>query len=114
MNVEKFCEELWGGVKVSSNWEISRSPRNSFWASLTNRPTGVELLNGVEGLPGYSCQSNSEYRWSYRGSQSVSDNVHAQKGNNPDHQLRSQISTQFLRKLECGDSQDVGLEAATI
>ena len=24
--------------------------------------TGVELLNGFEGLPGYSVQSNSEYR----------------------------------------------------
>jgi hypothetical protein len=75
---------------------------------------GVELLNGVEGLPAYSFQSNSEYHQSSRGSQSVGDNVHAQKGNNPDHQLRPQIHTQFLRKLECRDSQDVGLEAATI
>ena len=62
MNVEKFCDELWGGVKVSSNWEISRSPRNSFWASLTGQTTGVELLDGNEGLPARSFQPNSEYR----------------------------------------------------
>jgi len=50
----------------------------------------------------------------YHGSQTAGDNVRGQKGNNPDRQLRPQILPKFLRKLECGDSQDVGLEAATI
>ena len=49
-----------------------------------------------------------------RGSQTVGDNLHGQKGNNPDRQLRSPILSKFLRKLGCNDSQDVGLEAATI
>jgi hypothetical protein len=49
-----------------------------------------------------------------RGRQTASDNVRSQKGNTPDRQLRSQISSQFQRKSGCGDSQDVGLEAATI
>jgi len=44
----------------------------------------------------------------------VSDNIHRQKENNPDRQLRSQISAQFERKLDCCDIQDVGLEAAII
>ena len=114
MNVEKFCDELWGGVKVSSNWEISRSPRNSFWASLVYQSAGVELLNGDGELPACPPQSNSEYRRCRHGSQSVCDNVHRQKGNNPDRQLRSPMASQFLRKLGCNDSQDVGLEAATI
>jgi hypothetical protein len=49
-----------------------------------------------------------------RGSQSVGDNFHGRKGNSPDRQLRSQIESKFLRKSNCKDSQDVGLEAATI
>jgi len=114
VNVEKFCDELWGGLKVSSNWEISCSPRNSFWTSLTNHPPGVELLDGEGVLPGCPLQPNSEYWRLCRGSKSVGDNVHAQKGKNPDRQLRSQIIPQFLRKSECCDSQDVGSEAATI
>jgi len=51
---------------------------------------GVELLNGNEGLPGYSSQSNSEYHVDYPGSESASDNVRRQNGNNLDRQLRSQ------------------------
>ena len=114
MNVEKFCEELWGGVKVSSNWEISRSPRNSFWASLTNYPAGVELLDGDGELPACPLQPNSEYCGFYRGSQSVGDNVHAQKGKNPNRQLRPPSWAECIRKSVFRDSQDVGLEAATI
>jgi len=49
-----------------------------------------------------------------RGSQTVGDNLHGREGNNPDRQLRSPIVSQFLRKLGSRDSQDVGLEAATI
>lgn len=49
-----------------------------------------------------------------RGSQTAGDNLRGQEGNNPDRQLRSLIMPQLLRKLGCRDSQDVGLEAATI
>jgi hypothetical protein len=75
---------------------------------------GVELLNGSRGLPDYLLQSNSEYHRAYPGRQSVGDNVHGQKGNNPDRQLRSQITSKCIRKLSFYDSGDVGLEAATI
>ena len=44
----------------------------------------------------------------------MGDNVRGQKGNNPDRRLRSQIYTKLLRKSNCCDNQDVGLEAATI
>jgi hypothetical protein len=44
----------------------------------------------------------------------VSDNIHRQKENNPDRQLRPLISAKFERKLGCCDIQDVGLEAAVI
>ncbi len=50
----------------------------------------------------------------YLGSQSVGDNFHGRKGNSPDRQLRSLNTSKFLRKSDCTDSQDVGLEAATI
>ena len=48
------------------------------------------------------------------GRQTVGYNLHGQKGNNPDRQLRPQISSKFVRKSDCKDNQDVGLEAATI
>ena len=62
MNVEKFCDELRGGLKVLSNWEISRSPRNIFWDSLTLQRAEVELLDGSGGPQAYPSQPNSECR----------------------------------------------------
>jgi hypothetical protein len=94
--------------------EISRSLRNSFRVSLEYYFTGVELLNGDKGLPVYLPQPNSEYRKDYLRSQSVGDNLHGQEGKNPDRQLRSRSFTKFIRKSDYCDSQDVGLEAATI
>jgi len=64
-------------------------------AASSNYSLGVELLNGNEGLPGYSSQSNSEYQRDYLGSESASDNVRRQNGNNLDRQLRSLIIAKF-------------------
>ena len=75
---------------------------------------GVELLKGDVGLPAYTLLPNSEYHRDYLGSESARDNLRGQKGNNPDRLLRSPNSAQFGRKLLFRDSQDVGLEAATI
>ena len=86
----------------------------SFGTASGHYVAGVELLNGTLGLPGYSPQSNSEYCNDYPGSECVGANVHAQKGNNPHRQLRPQNHAQWLRKSVFCDSQDVGLEAATI
>ena len=74
----------------------------------------VELLKGAVGLPAYTLLPNSEYHRDYLGSESARDNLRGQKGNNPDRLLRSPNAAQFVRKSLCRDSQDVGLEAATI
>ena len=42
MNVKKFLDELWIGVKGQSNSEISCSPRNNFRVSLGRICSGVE------------------------------------------------------------------------
>ncbi len=75
---------------------------------------GVELLNGIGGPPAYPPQSNSEYHDDYRGSQTTGEKLRGQKGNSPDRRLRSPNPAKLLRKLNCINSQDVGLEAATI
>ncbi len=75
---------------------------------------GVELLNETRALPGYLPQPNSEYHNDYPGSQSVGDKLHGRKGNNPDRRLRSRNHAKCVRKFFFCDSEDVGLEAATI
>ena len=42
MNVEKFSDELWIGVKSQSSLDIAGSPRNSFRASLICSTAEVE------------------------------------------------------------------------
>ena len=42
----------------------------------------------------------------------MGDTFHGRKGNSPDRQLRS-LNTEAC-EVDCTDSQDVGLEAATI
>ncbi len=74
----------------------------------------VELLNGMRALPGYLAQPNSECYDDYPGSQSVGDKLHGREGNNPDRRLRSLIHAKCVRKSSFCDSEDVGLEAATI
>ena len=75
---------------------------------------GVERLNLLGGLPDYPAKPNSEYLGIYLGSQTARDKLRGQEGNNPDRLLRSQSSAQSLRISGYCDSQDVGLEAATI
>ncbi len=41
-------------------------------------------------------------------------NVRREKGNNPDPQLRSQITAKWKTMWKGTDSQEVGLEAATL
>ena len=38
-------DDLWGGLKVQSCLEIARSLRNIFRDSLSQQPSGVELLD---------------------------------------------------------------------
>ena len=75
---------------------------------------GGRALDGLGALPGYRSQPNSECRDAKRGSETVGDKLHGQKGNSPDPPLRSPNPAKCKRKWEHADSQDVGLEAATI
>ena len=75
---------------------------------------GGRALDGLGGLQAYRNQPNSECRDAKRRSETVGDKLHGQKGNSPDPPLRSPKRAQCERKWEHADSQDVGLEAATI
>ena len=61
MNVEKFLDELWIGVKGQSNSEISCSPRNNFRVSPGRICEGVEHWIHAGGPPPYQRKPNSEY-----------------------------------------------------
>ncbi len=50
----------------------------------------------------------------YDGRHTAGANVRREEGNNPDHQLRSQITAQWKTMWEGTDSQEVGLEAAIL
>ena len=75
---------------------------------------GGRALDETRGPPDCLLQPNSEYRRVDLGSQTAGDNLRGRKGNNPDRRLRSPIHAKLLRKSDCRDSQDVGLEAAII
>ena len=45
VNVEKFSDEVWIGVKCQSNAEIAGSPRNSFRASVRRKIYEGRALN---------------------------------------------------------------------
>ena len=47
-----------------------------------------------------------------RRSETMGVNFHRRKGNNPDHQLRSQIISKWERRWRFINNQEVGLEAA--
>ena len=50
---------------------------------------GGRALNGLESLPGYQNQSNSEFHGSqYPGIQAAMDKLRSREGNSPDRQLR--------------------------
>jgi hypothetical protein len=67
VNVEKFLDEAWVGVKGQSNWEIARTPRNVFRNSLRGCLPEVELPIGLGGVTSYQIQTNSECRQITRG-----------------------------------------------
>ena len=49
----------------------------------------VELLIGLGGFTAYQILTNSECYDMFLRSEAMGAKVHSQKGNNPDHQLRS-------------------------
>jgi hypothetical protein len=49
LNVEKFLDDLWVGVKGQSNWEIARTPRNVFRDSLADEWHGGRATDRARG-----------------------------------------------------------------
>ena len=91
MSVEKLSDEMWVGVKFQSNAEIAGSPRNSFRASLEVESIGGRALIGLGAVKVTEpCQTPNGYT-AEPGSQTTSDKIRGQKGNSPDHRLRSQM-----------------------
>ncbi len=58
--------------------------------------------------------ANSEYQDRLHGRHTAGANVRREKGNNPDPQLRSPITAKWETRWKGTDSQEVGLEAATL
>ena len=75
---------------------------------------GGRALNGLGGLPAYRPQLNSESHGVKHGSQTTGDELRSREGNNPDRQLRSLSLAKWETMFDCSDSQEVGLEAATL
>ena len=89
VNVEKFLDELWVGVKGQSNWEIARTPRNAFRSSVrveSYRGRATNWTRGSHILP-----NPDELRMlaNIHGSEGMGAKVHIREGKNPDQQLRS-------------------------
>ena len=63
INVEMFPDELRGGGKGYSSWEIARTPRKAFRGSVVlERLLEVELLIGCGGFTAYQILTNSEWQ----------------------------------------------------
>ena len=83
-------------------------------AASRNATRGGRALIGLGPLPGYRSLSNSEYRVRHLGSETVGAKLHSREGNSPDRRIRPPNIAKSLRMWGFDDSQDVGLEAATI
>ena len=89
VNVEKFSDELWVGVKGQSNWEIARTPRNAFRCSVEvklYRGRATDWTRGLHRLP-----NPDKLRMLYNilSSEGAGAKGRVREGKNPDHQLRS-------------------------
>ena len=101
-------------MKCQPNVEIAGSPRNALRCSHGVAGGGGRALHGL----GAKCwlPTPSKLRMPPRGtvSETAGAKLRRQKGNSPDHQLRSLKDAECQRKSVRPDSQDVGLEAAII
>ena len=88
-SVEKGGDDLWIGVKGQSNPEISRSPRNSFRASVNCLLPVVEHWIFAGASPPTNNNQTPNAVSPEIGSQSMWAKLCTQEGNSPDRQLRS-------------------------
>ena len=75
-------------MKGQSNPEISRSPRNSFRASLADVDPGGRAPDPLGGLTACRREPNSECRGPHRGSQKAWAKLRLREGNSPDRPPR--------------------------
>jgi hypothetical protein len=89
VSVEDGSDELWVAVKCQSNLEIAGSPRNAFRCSLTCFVSEVEhwMAEGPYRVTEVNQTPNADTL--ERGSETMGDKLHRQKGNSPDPPLRS-------------------------
>ena len=80
---------MWIGVKGQSNPEISRSPRNSFRASLDRLPTVVEHWIRAGASPPTNRNQTPNAVGPEIGSQNMWAKPCVREGNSPDRLLRS-------------------------
>ena len=84
-------------MKSQSNQEIARSLRNASRCSLECSIMGVRALNDLGGI--LLTEINQTLNTIiYSSGETMGVNFHCQKGNNPDHQLRSLIITKWERR----------------
>ena len=84
INVEKFPDDLWVGVKGQSNWEIARTPRNAFRCSVqveSYRGRATDWTRGLHRLPN---PDKLRMVLNISGSEAAGDKVRGREGNNPD------------------------------
>ena len=90
MYVEKCSDDLWLGVKRQTNLAIAGSPRNICRYSLRLKTCEVEILEEMwarKRTHFYQTPNAQVVTWE----SALGGNLLVQKGNNPDHQLRSLI-----------------------
>ena len=97
--VEKPGDDPGVGVKGQSNPEISRSPRNSFRASLGASPAAVEPPDPLGGLAACRREPNSERRRAHAGSQAARAKPRGREGNSPDRPPRPQSQSRVAKDV---------------
>ncbi len=101
-------------MKCQSNVEIAGSPRNVLRYSHHTPLLVVERWMGSGPIAGYQPQPNCEGQEHQVVRETAGAKLRRQKGNSPDHQLRSPTTAQCARRFARPDSQEVGLEAAIL
>ena len=86
-------------MKGQSNPEISRSPRNSFRASVGRSPAEVEHRTGEGASPPTDPDRTPNPAGPHRGSQSMWAKLCAREGNSPDRPLRSPSSSRVAKDV---------------
>jgi hypothetical protein len=92
VNLAKFSDDLWIGVKGQSNPVIAGSSRNAFGCSVGRMDRGRALFQ-QGGHQLYQIDTNSEFVPRKAGSETAGDKLRSREGNSPDRQIRRQTNS---------------------